>query len=1034
MSSQETRPAFQRVAIINRGEPAMRLINAVREWNAEGRRALRVIALHTAADRRAMFVREADEAVLIGPADPGGDGAAFGASPYLDYAELERALRDCRADAAWPGWGFVSEKAEFAELCDRLGITFIGPPAGVMRRLSDKIESKRLAGQVGVPLAAWSGGAVADLEEARAQAKTMGYPLMVKATAGGGGRGTRLVRSPAELNEAFERARSEASKAAGNASVFLERAIRGGRHVEVQVIADADGAVWTLGVRDCSVQRRNQKVIEESSSTVLDAEQEHMLRSSAAELIRAAGYINAGTVEFLYEPKERLLSFLEVNTRLQVEHPVTEATTGVDIVKLQLHIAAGGTLADVSAAAPSEHGHAIEARLSAEDPGHGFVPAPGLIEHLVLPAGPGIRVDTGVAAGDVIPPQFDSMIAKVIAWGRDRREARARLVRALRQTAVVIHGGTTNKAFLLDLLDRPEFVCGKADTTWLDALVADGYALPRRLDVALLATAVEAYDAHAQRQEGRLFASAERGRPEVGHETWHQVDVRVDGAAYRLRVSRCRPIRYRVELDGHAVDADVERYGRFERRLSVGDQAFAVLAAAQGRDYLIEVDGAMHRMSGGEAGLVRAPAPAMVVAIPVKAGDAVAGGDVVAVVESMKLETALHAPAAGRVTEVLVELNTQVESGTKLVRIEQDPELDGIGGPASGIRVDLSALRGTATVDHGPVATAADALAALRSLVLGFDIDEREARGLLLGLAAARAELPADDPRVLAGETEVLQIFADLCALSRNRRVPGGAEADDESAVDAEATRNPQEYLYAYLRSWDADAEGLPESFRIKLRRALAHYGITDLEPSPDLGPVLYRMFLAHRRATAHVPVVSELLQWRLSHPESLPEPARDGYRRVLDQLVSATQLRHPVIGDLARQVVYRCFDAALIAGERARVQQQVRSELDHLSPDPEARTAQIEAMVASGEPILGAFAERHHAAMLEVMTRRYYRIRPLQQVQVIEHNDRPLLTAGYVHDGHDYLLVATVASAAETDGATDLRRLVDRSHPTARR
>src|SRR5450432_468804 len=520
MSSQGTRPAFGRIAIVNRGEPAMRLINAVREWNAEGRRALRVIALYTAADQRAMFVREADEAVLIGPADPVADGT-FGASPYLDYGELERVLRECRADAVWPGWGFVSEKAEFAELCDRLGITFIGPPAEVMRRLGDKNESRQLAGQVGVPLAAWSGEAVAGLEQATG----------------------------------------------------------GGRHIEVQVVADADGAVWTLGVRDCSVQRRNQKVIEESSSTVLDAEQEHMLRSSAAGLIRAAGYVNAGTVDFLYEPKERLLSFLGVSPQLQAGHPVTEVTTGVDIVKLQLHIASGGTLADISSTAPDGHGHAIEARLSAEDPEHGFAPAPGLIEHLVVPTGPGTRVDTGVAAGDVIPPQSDSMIAKVIAWGRDRREARDRLVRALRQTVVVIHGGTTNKAFLLDLLDRPEFVCGEVDTTWLDALMADGYTPPRRLDVALLATAVEAYDAHAQRQEGRLFASAERGRPELGHETWHQFDVRADGAAYRLRVSRCRPVRYRVELDGHAVDADVERYGRFERRLTVGDQAFAVLSA-----------------------------------------------------------------------------------------------------------------------------------------------------------------------------------------------------------------------------------------------------------------------------------------------------------------------------------------------------------------------------------------------------------------------------------------------------------------------
>src|ERR1700685_1582789 len=371
MSQPSSAFAYQRIAVVNRGEPAMRLINAVREWNAEGRPALRVIAVYTAADRRATFVREADERVLIAPADAD-DG--FSASPYLDYAELERALRECRADAVWPGWGFVSEKAGFVELCDRLGITFIGPSADVMRRLGDKIESNRLAAEAGVPLAAWSGGPVADLKEAKAAAESIGYPLMVKATAGGGGRGIRLVRSAEQLDEAFERASSEASKTAGDATMFLERAIRGGHHIEVQVVADAKGTVWTLGVRDCSVQRRNQKVIEESASTVLPAEQEKLVRSHAAELIRAAGYVNAGTVEFLFEPSQQLLSFLEVNTRLQVEHPVTEATTGLDIVKLQLHIAGGGALAEIGAlldevtGGPLVHGHAIEARLTAEAP------------------------------------------------------------------------------------------------------------------------------------------------------------------------------------------------------------------------------------------------------------------------------------------------------------------------------------------------------------------------------------------------------------------------------------------------------------------------------------------------------------------------------------------------------------------------------------------------------------------------------------------------------------------------------------------
>jgi acetyl/propionyl-CoA carboxylase alpha subunit/acetyl-CoA carboxylase carboxyltransferase component len=1019
-------PAFERIAIVNRGEPAMRLINAVREWNAEGRPALRVIAIYTAADRRATFVREADEAVLIGPEDP---AEAFAASPYLDYAELERALRECRADAVWPGWGFVSEKAEFAELCERLGITFIGPSAEVMRRLGDKIGAKQLAADAGVPLAAWSGGPVADLEQARAKAESIGYPLMVKATAGGGGRGIRLVQSAGQLDEAFERASSEASKTAGDATVFLERAIRGGHHVEVQVVADAKGTVWTLGVRDCSVQRRNQKVIEESASTVLDAEQEKTLRSHAAELIRAAGYVNAATVEFLYEPGERLLSFLEVNTRLQVEHPVTEATTGVDIVKLQLHIAAGGSLSEIGPAEPPIRGHAIEARLTAEDPERDFAPAPGLIEHLALPAGPGIRVDTGVSAGDVIPPQFDSMIAKVIAWGRDRSEARARLSRALRQTATVIKGGTTNKGFLLDLLDRPAFVCGEVDTAWLDNMMADGYAPPRRVDIALLATAFEAYEAHARRQQDRLFASADRGRPEVGHETWHQVDVRAGGEAYRLRVSRPRPARYRVELDGRAVEVDVERSGRFELTLGAGNQHFDVLSVAQGPDYLVEVDGAVHRIAGGEAGLVRAPAPAMVVAIPVAAGDEVEEGDVVAIVESMKLETSLRAPVAGRVAEVFTDVNTQIETGAKLVKIEQDP--DSGGEQQTEARVDLSALAEVAPPDHDPTnrdpaVTAADALAALRSLVLGFDIDEREATRQLRRLAAARAELPDVGARLSSGEISILQIFADLSALWRNRRVPGESEADDEAAVDAEAAHNQQEYLHAYLRSRDADAEGLPESFRIKLRRTLAHYGLDSLEPSPDLGPALYRIFLAHRRAASHVPVVAELLRWRLRDPDSLPDDAREDYQRVIDQLVSATQLRHPAIGDLARQVRYRCFDAPAIAAERDRAQQQVRAELDNLSSDRRVRAAQIDAIVASGEQILGAFAERHHAVMLEVMTRRYYRIRPLEDVHVTERDGRPVLTAEYTHDGRDYLVIATVAEGRESASGTDLPELGD--------
>src|SRR4051812_1866946 len=333
--SWEAQPVFSRVAIVNRGEAAMRLIHAVRDLSAETRTRIETVALYTDADRNATFVREADVAYLLGPAS---------ARPYLDHAVLERALVETGADAAWVGWGFVAEDPAFAELCARIGVTFIGPSAEAMRQLGDKIGSKLIAEEVGVPVAPWSRGPVETLDDARTSAAGIGYPLMLKATAGGGGRGTRVVRDEAELADAYQRTRDEAGRAFGSDVVFLERLVTGARHVEVQVIADAHGTAWALGVRDCSGQRRNQKVIEESASPLLDAQQTEQLKASAERLARAVGYCGAGTVEFLYHPGERTFAFLEVNTRLQVEHPITEVTTDTDLVRLQLQVAEGHPL------------------------------------------------------------------------------------------------------------------------------------------------------------------------------------------------------------------------------------------------------------------------------------------------------------------------------------------------------------------------------------------------------------------------------------------------------------------------------------------------------------------------------------------------------------------------------------------------------------------------------------------------------------------------------------------------------------------
>src|SRR5208337_2232589 len=385
---------FQRVAIINRGEAAIRFIHAAREFNQENGTSIRAIALFTEPDRHAMFVREADEAVFLGPALYTDPTTNHTKSTYLDYARLKEALATARADAVWVGWGFVAEHPEFVDLCSELGLVYIGPEADVMRRLGDKITSKQMAEQAEIPVTPWSGGPVETVDDAWHHAERLGYPLLVKATAGGGGRGIRRIDNADQLQKAFQSARMDAFKAFGNPTVFMEQVVQAARHIEVQIIADNYGTTWAVGVRDCTIQRRHQKIFEEAPSPALSPEQDRALRASAVRLSQLAGYRNAGTVEFLYEPVNERFSFMEMNTRLQVEHPVTERTTGLDLVKLQIHVARGGRL---EGEPPCTIGHAIEVRLNAEDPENGFAPAPGAIERFRLATGPGVRIDTGVA-------------------------------------------------------------------------------------------------------------------------------------------------------------------------------------------------------------------------------------------------------------------------------------------------------------------------------------------------------------------------------------------------------------------------------------------------------------------------------------------------------------------------------------------------------------------------------------------------------------------------------------------------------------
>jgi len=998
---------FQRVAIVNRGEAAMRFIHAVREFNQERGTSLCTIALFTRPDRRAMFVREADEAVSLGAAQVIDANTLQSKSSYVDYGLLARALAAARADAVWVGWGFVAEHAEFADLCREMGIVFIGPDGEVMRRLGDKISSKRLAEQVNIPIAPWSGGPVDTLADAFHHAERLGYPLFIKATAGGGGHGIRRVNSAGQLPKAFESARAETHKAFGDPTVFMEQLVEKARHVEVQIIADHYGTTWAVGVRDCTIQRRHQKILEEAPSPVLSPEQDQALREAAVRLSQAAGYHNAGTVEFLYQPETGRFLFMEMNTRLQVEHPVTECTTQLDLVKLQIHVARGGRL---EGEPPRATGHAIEVRLNAEDPNNGFAPSPGIVERFRMVTGPGVRIDTGVAEGDAVPAEFDSMIAKLIAHGQNRKEALSRLQRALQESVVVIKGGASNKAFLLELLGRAEVQRGEVDTQWLERLEASGEHISRRYaDVALVQAAIETYDAELATEQAQFYASAVRGRPQVRSEIGRTVALRYGGGSYSLKVYRLGSRQYRVEVDGSRIDVHLNRLAQYEYWFTGFGRRFKVISIAQGLHNRIEVDGVAHRVDRDDSGIVHAPAPAVVASIDVKPGDTVAVGDRLAVLEAMKMEMPLMAPFSGKVRQVMTIPNVQVDTGTPLVQID----------PASGEEETAASERVVFGVSRAPEAApeavqshCRQNLEELRQLMLGFDVDPaRTAR--LLAECNQSSEASAGDSEIRRCEDEILHIFVDTCSLFQRQ-----PDVDDSSGGEAPSS---EAYLFSYLRSIDTHGGGLPPAFVDTLRRALAHYGVRKLDRTPELEESLLWIYKAHQRVEQQIALILSILERRLTNAETLAALGEESFRTLLDRMISVTNGLFPAVSDLAREVRYRCFDQPLFERARKQVYAQVEDHLACLAADPEAadRRVRIHEMVNCPQPLVSLFLGRFAAAspalrqlMLEVLTWRYYRILALMNVRCRTLDGHCCVLAEYDDEGKRVHLFTTHAES----------------------
>jgi propionyl-CoA carboxylase alpha subunit len=667
---------FTKILIANRGEIALRVIQSCR------RLGIRTAAVYSEADSRSRHVQEADEALCIGPARAG--------DSYLVKEKIIAAARDHDCQAIHPGYGFLSENAEFAEAVTRAGLAFIGPPASAISLLGDKIASKSLAVKLGIPVVPGPQEPLSDPEELLALADDLGYPVLLKPAAGGGGKGMRIAFSREELALALRLAREETRKAFGDDRIFLERFITDPRHIEIQILADQQGNVVYLGERECSIQRRYQKILEESPSPALNDSRRRELGEMSCRLAREAGYTNAGTVEFIFDGEGRFY-YLEMNTRLQVEHPVTEMVTGLDLVELQLRIAAGEPL-PFTQEEVQRRGWAMEARICAEDPARGFLPATGLITRYARPRGKNIRVDSGIGAGTFISAFYDSLLAKVIVWGENRQEAVQTLIRAL--NIYHIEGITTNIDFVNAILNHPAYQEGALSTRFIERHFKEGLPDVPPPEEQLQHMVMAATLVYHNRQNVVRDSLKPLG-PQVGvthaPKVFYDYVVKAEKDVFRIRLEG-DPAgrRWNIRVNDRSYEVVTPEFEYYRRRLKLkidGQYHYFRLqyrgnyfwAAFCGIARILEIysprEWALARYmpapkTADTAHVLVCPMPGLVVDIRVNPGDPVFRGQDLVSIESMKMESYVASPCDGVVAEVKVNPGQAVETGDVLVTFQ----------------------------------------------------------------------------------------------------------------------------------------------------------------------------------------------------------------------------------------------------------------------------------------------------------------------------------------------------------------------------
>ena len=644
---------ISKVLVANRGEIARRIFRTCRDMG------ISTVAVYSDADAGEPHMREADEAVPL-------HGSAS-VDTYLDIDAVISAAKQTGADAVHPGYGFLAENAVFARSVISSGLTWIGPSAQAIEVMGSKLESKRLMEEAGVPILSsipLDGGGLVE-----AAAISLGYPVLVKASAGGGGKGMRVVAEPADLLDAIDSARREAESAFGDGTIFLEKYLTAPRHIEIQIFGDSHGQVVSLHERECSIQRRHQKIIEESPSPVVDPETRRAMGRAAINAAQAVDYVGAGTVEFLFQ--DGSFYFLEMNTRLQVEHPVTEMVTGLDLVRLQIEIADGDRLPDTG---PPLEGHAIEARLYAEDPLNDYLPVSGQFHRFRFPDVEGLRVDSGIDDGSSVTVHYDPMIAKVIAHGATREIAAAMLAGALRRAH--IHGSITNRALLIRILEHPEFISGDTDTHFLlrHDVAEMGRPLLDLSEERLAALAAAVSDQALERQSNSVLRTipsgwrnspgdlqhraytGDHGQHDIGYTLAHSFSLEGVG---RVSVVDASPESVTVLIGDASQEFEIARYGELR-----------YVDSHLGPARLVEVPRFPSLLAEDDAGSLHAPMPGRVIRVDVSAGEEVSEGQVLVVMEAMKMEHALRSPHDGTVSSVLCEAGEQVEADTILIVVE----------------------------------------------------------------------------------------------------------------------------------------------------------------------------------------------------------------------------------------------------------------------------------------------------------------------------------------------------------------------------